>query len=146
MADKYGKYIITDLKRKFTSPYEKEKPENEQKEILALDSSIIKGAFCVESLWFYPDKVNNQNVDVNPHKHDYDEVLALFGTDTKNPYDLGGEVEAWLGDEKHIINKSCIIFLPKGLQHGPFKFTKMVRPIFHFSAGLSESYLGSDKK
>lgn len=138
---KYGKYIITDLKRKFTSPYEEHHGPEEQTEILALDDSILKGAFLVEALWFWPERMNRKEPDVKPHKHDYDEVLAMFGTNLEDPHDLCGEVEAWLGDEKHIINKSCIIFLPKGLQHGPFRFTRLDKPVFHFGIGLTKKYI-----
>ena len=140
--NKYGKYIITELKKKFSSPYEvnKFKPE-EQTEILALDDSIIEGAFVVETVWFWPERVNNPAPDVQPHKHDYDEVLAIFGTNMKDPHDLCGEMEAWLGDEKHIITKSCMIYIPKGLQHGPFKFIRMEKPVFHFSVCLAKTYI-----
>jgi hypothetical protein len=138
---KYGKYIITELKRKFSSPYEEGLTPEDQTEILALDDSIIKGAFHVESLWFWPARMKRTEPDVVPHKHDYDEVLAMFGTNLEDPHDLCGEVEAWLGDEKHIINKSCIIYIPKGLQHGPFKFTRLDRPIFHFGIGLTKKYI-----
>jgi hypothetical protein len=48
---KYGKYIVTELKRKFSSPYEGEYKPGEQTEILALDDGIIKGAFHVEFAW-----------------------------------------------------------------------------------------------
>jgi hypothetical protein len=138
---KYGKYIITELKRKFSSPYEGEYKSEDQTEILALDDSIIKGAFVVESLWFWPERIKRTEPDVQPHQHDYDEVLAMFGTNLEDPHDLCGEVEAWLGDEKHIINKSCIIYIPKGLRHGPFKFTRLNRPVFHFGIGLAKKYI-----
>ena len=137
---KYGKYIITELKKKFSSPWEaKFKPE-EQTEILFLDDDVIKGAFVVECVWFLPARVNRTEPDVQPHKHDYDEVLAMFGTNMDDPHDLCGEVEAWIGDEKHIISKSCLIYLPKGLQHGPFRFTRIDKPVFHFVVCLNKKY------
>ena len=138
---KYGKYIITELKRKFTSPYETEYSPEEQTAILALDDGILRGAFHVEVLWFWPERLKRTQPDVQPHKHDYDEVLAMFGTNLEDPRDLCGELEVWLGDEKHIITKSCILFLPKGLQHGPFKFTRLDRPVFHFGIGMSKKYI-----
>ena len=141
MADtKYGKYIITDLKKKFDSPYETKFRPEEQTEILLLDGDVLQGAFVVEAVWFWPERVNRTEDDVVSHAHDYDEVLALFGTNMDDPHDLGGECEAWLDDEKHIITKSCFIFIPKGLMHGPFKFTKMERPVFHFIVALTNKY------
>jgi hypothetical protein len=138
---KYGKYIVTELKRKFSSPYEGEYKPGEQTEILALDDGIIKGAFHVECVWFWPERAKRTEPDVKPHKHDYDEVLAMFGTNLEDPSDLCGEVEVWLGDEKHVINKSCIIYLPKGLQHGPFRFTRLDKPVFHFGICMAKKYI-----
>ncbi len=34
-----------------------------------------------------------KRVSVQPHKHDYDEVLCFFGTDPEDFYNLNGEVE-----------------------------------------------------
>jgi hypothetical protein len=138
---KYGKYIVTDLKKKFSSPYENTLRPEDQTEVLLLDDDVVKGAFVVDTVWFWPERVTRTESDVKPHKHNYDEVLAIFGTNPKDPHDLGGELELWLGDEKHIITKSALIFLPKGLQHGPVRFTKMDRPIFHFAISLSKKYV-----
>jgi hypothetical protein len=137
---KYGKYIITEPKKKFSSPHEGNIRPEDQTDILLLDDDVLKGAFLVNTVWFWPERINNPVPDIKPHKHDYDEVLAIFGTNMEDPHDLCGELEAWLGDEKHIITKSCIIFLPKGLQHGPFKFTRMDRPVFHFNVCLAKRY------
>ena len=138
---KYGKYIITELKKKFSSPYEMLIRPEDQTEVLFLDEDVIKSSFVIETVWFWPERMNRKEPDVEPHIHDYDEVLAMFGTNMEDPHDLGGEVEAWLGDEKHMINKSCLIYLPKGLQHGPFKFTRLEKPVFHFSIGLAKKYI-----
>ena len=137
---KYGKYIITELKKKFSSPHETYFKPEEQTEILLLDDEVLKGAFVVDTVWFWPERMNRKEPDVKPHKHDYDEVLAVFGTNLQDPHDLGGELEAVIGDETHIITKSCLIFLPKGVQHGPFKFKRLDRPIFHFAIGLTKKY------
>ena len=137
---KYGKYIVTDLKKKFSSPYEEGIRPEDQTEVLLLDDEVVKGAFVVDTVWFWPERVTRTESDVKPHKHNYDEVLAIFGTNPKDPHDLGGELEMWLNDEKHIITKSALVFIPKGLQHGPIRFTKMERPIFHFAISLSKKY------
>jgi hypothetical protein len=47
-------------------------------------------------------------------------------------YELGGEIEFWLEDEKYMLTKSCIIFVPKGMKHCPIVFRRIDRPIFHF--------------
>jgi hypothetical protein len=137
---KYGKYILTELKKKLQSPYETTLRPEDQTEILFLDNEVIEGACVVDTVWFWPARANKTESDVEPHKHDHDEILAIFGTNPDDPHDLCGELEVWLEDEKHIITKSAIIFIPKGLRHGPIRFTRLEKPVFHFGVSLSKKY------
>ena len=52
--------------------------------------------------------------------------------ESKNVFDLGGEIEFWLEDEKYLLTRSCLIFVPAGMKHCPIKFIRIDRPIFHF--------------
>ncbi|MBN2059930.1 MAG: hypothetical protein JW882_05880 [Deltaproteobacteria bacterium] len=132
---KYGKYIVTELKPKvIDSSYEPTYRPGEFLNILNLNDSVIKDAFPVSTNWFFPSEdLTGAERQLKPHTHDFDEVLAMFGSNPEDSYDLGAECEFWLGDEKHVITKSCIIFIPKGLQHGPAGFTRIDRPVFQFS-------------
>lgn len=137
---KYGKYIVTEYKSKVVrASWEPKFPPEEQTHILRLDSEVVEGAFYTECTWFWPIE-GESTPKGQAHKHDFDEVLTFFGTNWEDPHDLCAELEAWLGDEKHIITKSCMIFVPKGLQHGPFRFTRIDRPVFHFSCGTNKMY------
>ncbi len=62
------------------------------------------------------------------HAHDYDEMIINLGTDPKNPDDLGGEVVGFLGDEKHILNKTSAVFIPRNVEHGVAGFNRFDRP------------------
>lgn len=140
MSTKYGKYVITELKPKEgQGHWEPKYRGDELKSMLYLSEDVIKGAFYVEAAWFFPGMViqDDSQDTIKPHAHDYDEVQALFGTNLEDPYDLGGELEFWIDDEKQVINKSCLIFLPKGLRHGPIYWRRMDRPVFHFVAGTA---------
>jgi hypothetical protein len=75
------------------------------------------------------------------HAHDFDEVITFFGTNLEDPHDLCGEIELWLEDEQHIITKSCIVFVPRGMKHGPLIIRRVDRPIFHFAAGPGSVYI-----
>ena len=77
---------------------------------------------------------------VETHTHDFDEVLTFIGTDPDAPYDLCGEIEFWMEDEKLSITKSCSVFVPKGMKHCPFIVRKVYRPIFHFMTGPQGTY------
>jgi hypothetical protein len=133
---KFSKYIITRIvkpeqKHDWSPTY---RPQDRTK-ILRLDDSILKEAKAfAEAAWFWPAMVENEVSarSTKPHVHDYDEVLGLIGTNPDAPYDLCGETEVFLGGERHIINKSSLIYIPAGLEHGPFRENKMTRPMIHF--------------
>ena len=153
---KYDKYIVTELKRNIVeapwSPPISAVEKGKGGRLLFLDNEVVDGAFYLECVWIMPRTGGSPNaenrprgVSVKPHTHDYDEVLSFFGTNPDDFYDLGGEVELWLGDEKHIITKSCIVFIPAGMQHCPLSFLRVDRPIFHFTSGPGKMYFDPKK-
>ncbi len=134
---KYEKYIVSDLKL----------PEQVQAglatynqwatRILWLDEDVVPGAFQTNCSWYRkPSKEG-----AKAHKHDYDEVIAFIGGDPDNPNDLCGEVEFWIEDEKYILNKSTLIFAPKGIKHCPLQVLRADRPIFHFTVVMGGKYV-----
>jgi hypothetical protein len=139
---KYGKYIVTELKRTIDEAPWSSAPgpvgKGKSGRILYLDDEVVTGAFYMEVDWDFPADL--EETPTEAHQHDYDEVLGFFGTDCDNPYDLCGEYELWIGDEKHIITKSCLVFIPKGLKHGPLQTIRVDRPIFAFSVGTAKMY------
>lgn len=141
---KYSNYVITE----YNKPQKdfiwgaKYRP-GDKTPLLYLDSDVIEGAFYLEVHWYWPAMTQNKSEERKslPHTHDYDEVLALIGTNPDDPRDLCGECEAWLNGEKQIINKSCLIFIPKGLEHGPIRMNRIDRPILHFSCGTGKRHV-----
>ena len=105
-----------------------------------LESNVIPGAFYFNALMILQPTPEYSFNDPPMLHEDWDEVVAFFGTDPTDPSDLGGEVEFTIGDEVHIITKSCSVFLPKGLLHGPLNFKKVTRPIIAASTGNSPEY------
>ncbi len=138
---KYGKYIITGARSDLKFPsYRRDAVEiaaGSHTRLIYLDEEVIKGAFYVECVWYW--KGSEQSI-VGVHTHPFDEVITFFGTNPQDPHDLCGEVELWLEDEKHILTKSCLVFVPKGMKHCPLIIRRVDRPIFHFTAGPSRKY------
>ena len=138
---KYGKYIISELKKPQLNAawMPKYRPEDKT-ELLYMDGDTFKDSFYAECCWFWPAMVENPSLDRSskPHKHDYHELIGVIGTNPDDPYDLCGEIEMWLGGERHILTKSSFIFLPAGLEHGPFRELKMERPIFQFECAMTK--------
>ncbi|OGO07832.1 MAG: hypothetical protein A2Y92_04700 [Chloroflexi bacterium RBG_13_57_8] len=77
-----------------------------------------------------------------PHTHDFDEYLSFIGLDADNPDYLGGEVDLCLGEEqeKHTINKSTTVYIPKGMKHLPITFKKIDKPFVLAHLFLTDSY------
>jgi hypothetical protein len=107
--------------------------------LACLDGAGIEGGFYTENVWFYE---GNKDIAFCSHKHDFDEVLAFFGSNTEELIDLCGKTELWLDDEKHILQKSCLIVMPKGLKHCPLIIRSVDRPIFSYFTGAASLYGG----
>ena len=143
---KYGHLIVTELKRNIEeapwSPQDYAVTSGQGGRFLFLDKEVVPGAFYLETVWIMPRprSATKSDAGVKPHVHDYDEVAAFFGTDPKDFHELGAEIEVTLGGEKHTITKSCIIFIPKGLEHGPLSFIEVRKPVFHFTSGPGKMY------
>jgi hypothetical protein len=103
-----------------------------RKTIVNLNDNRVKGA-CFSSFVWYLNTDDPPGPNSNSsHTHDFDEILGFAGSDWEKPDDLCAEVEFWMDNEKYILNKSCMVFVPKGLKHCPLKILKCDRPIFHF--------------
>ena len=147
---KYSKYVITERMldsrdAALPSGVDPESVTNtpSHRKILSLDDHVLKGSLYTEAVWMWPGgtDVYPETAEPAAHAHSYDEVLGWFGTDFKDPYGLGGEIEFWLEDEKFLLTKSCLIFVPKGMRHCPLVIHKVERPIFHFSSGPGDVYV-----
>jgi quercetin dioxygenase-like cupin family protein len=135
---KYGKYIVNELKM----PESKKKIAGEYAKyatrILWLDDSVVEGAFHMNTAWYLKAAATLENVS---HTHDSDEIIGFFGNNPEDPYDLGGEIEIWLEDEKHILTRTSLIFVPAGMKHCPLILRRVDRPIFHFTTVPGGQYI-----
>ena len=134
---KYGKYIVNELKM----PESKKKIAGEYSKyatrVLWLDDNVVEGAFHMNTAWYLKASATLESVS---HTHDSDEIIGFFGNNADKPYDLGGEIEIWLEDEKHVITKSALIFVPAGMKHCPLVINRVDRPIFEFTVGPGTMY------
>jgi hypothetical protein len=139
---KYGKFIITDTDFPPIHPRTKDSYQYNTLWIHEKMPGELQGAFYLETnLVRWPGETTPQT---KPHKHDFDEYIIFMGTNPDDPQDLCGEVEFWLGgEEKHILTRTCAIFIPRGMYHCPFKFTRVDRPIVFVTTGPSNTYVQS---
>jgi hypothetical protein len=138
---KYAKNIITELKSPgfpgISSPKQKAERAQRMKGVLHMDDTVTPGAFYVDLVWFTKGTATEEHA---AHTHDFDEFLTFWGTNPDDPKDLCGEIELWLEDEKHLITRSCLVFIPKGMKHCPLIVRRVDRPILHFAAGTAHRY------
>lgn len=135
---KNSKYIVSELKvpdskKKIAADYKKYATR-----ILWLDDKIVEGAFHMNTAWYLKAAETLENV---PHVHDSDEIIGFFGNNPEDPYDLGGEIEIWLEDEKHILTRTSLVFVPAGMKHCPLILRRVDRPIFHFTTVPGGQYI-----
>ena len=135
---KYSQYIVTDLKAPAFNPDFIARYRKFASRILWMDENVVDGAFHMNTAWYL--KAKAETTEDRPHVHDTDEIIGFFGNDPDDPYDLGGEVEIWLEDEKHVIDRSALIFVPAGMTHCPLVITRVDRPIFHFTIVRGRQY------
>ena len=86
-------------------------------EMFVLNDMVIKGSPRFMVAWFTGPW--DKSRIYKPHCHSCDEVIMFLGSDPQNPRDLGGEIEYWIQDEKFLITKSCILYMPKMVVHAP---------------------------
>ncbi|MFC1921364.1 cupin domain-containing protein [Chloroflexota bacterium] len=139
---KWGKYFITD------SPPNPKHPESRQKNnnmpwenTIYINEELngtIKNAFYLETNMVL--RTTKGDIQGKPHSHDFDEYLVFLGTDPDDQFDLRGEVEFWIEDEKHIITKSCAVFVPGNVPHCPLVIRRVDRPFMFVTTGNSLGY------
>ncbi len=128
---KYADYIITNPPPQFAK-----KPGGpDLQQILMVNSDLIKGSFHVNCAWVWPGPTPGV---YEAHFHPHDEILGFIGTNPDDPGDLGAESELWIDDEKYIITKSYLAYLPKGLVHCPLRMRNVKRPVFHFDIQMTD--------
>lgn len=132
----YGKYVLNELKMPADKPLSEAYKQRATK-VLWMDGENTPGAFNVNVTWLL--KATDFNHD-EAHKHDYDEVIGFFGSDPTRPNELNAKVEFWLEDVQYMLNKSTLLWIPKGLNHCPLRVISVDQPIFHFTTVRSRSY------
>ena len=109
--------------------------------LLSLDGTRIEGAPYADFVWLW--KGSSKGYVEEEHVHDFDEYIGFIGTrGPQDPRGRGGEMEVWLGGEKYLITKSCLIYGPRGLKHCPIRFNRIDSPILFFTGSLG----GKDAK
>lgn len=133
-AMKYDKYFVHETK---SSPLH---PQGSFPGIplMRIDDRFMKGAFYFECIWITGPIPESKAF--KPHSHDCDEYVGFFGSNLEDPFNLYAEIEFWFDDEKHVLTKNCLVFIPSGVWHTPIIINKVERPIFCLSTSPTVKY------
>ncbi len=138
----HGKYVVTQPKENLIVPgWAGNLQRDTSTRVMYLDSEVIKGAFYVECVWFWPT-TNKDIASPAPHIHNYDEVIGFFGTDPNDLNDLGAVIELYIDGGRNVMNQTFLAFVPKGVVHCPLNILEITRPVFHFATGQGKDYVG----
>jgi len=146
-ASEYDKYFITE------TPRHREHPQSRDivSDIPWCDSLVVdgpldggpEGAFYLETcMVLRAGSVEELEV---PHTHDFDEYLLFIGTNPEDQFDLGAEVEMWVGDEKRVLTKTTAVFVPAGVSHCPLVVHSIERPFIFITTGNQSEYERSEE-
>lgn len=82
-------------------------------------------------------------LEKEPHTHDFDEYLIFLGGQLPDLFSsFQAEIDFCIGpeEEKHVIDRPTIIFIPKGLVHCPLNFRRLDKPVLFHAILLSPRF------
>ncbi|GEM_PF-508887 len=158
------KYICTSLQKEHLLPG----PTPEERRELAaqgkrlglehvhwIDRDVIPGAYYGETTWMWPSYFPNQVTwdelasagkrlpILNPHAHDFPELLSWWSVDPNRPEDID-PMFMQIEDEVIPLTSSWVAYVPAGLSHMPILAGKhgptVTRPTLHWTAGPGGVY------
>jgi len=139
-GSRYVRYIITEpAPHRLSSPTDQPPPPPPKRtarttQIVSLNEDVSPGSFYVDFVWIWSGEMT---MAPEPHSHTFDEMIGIVGypADREKPRVVGGDVSIMLGDEKHVLKQSSLVFVPKGLSHCPIEFKNIKTPALCFTIG-----------
>jgi len=116
-------------------------PEGSLSRLVWIDGAKLEGAPYLEALWYH---MTNGEGGPETHIHDFDELIGFMGGDAANPKELHGTVSIFLDGETVTFDKSCVMYIPRGMTHSPIKILHLDDSIIHFSGGNGGSYVKTE--
>ncbi len=138
-GSRYARYILTEPRPHAPSspadrPPTPPRPTAKATQVVSLDGEVSPGGFYIDFVWIWS---GNMTMSPQPHAHDFDEMIGIIGypADRDNPRAVGGDVSVTLAGEKHDIEKSALIYVPRNLPHCPLDFKNITKPVLVFTLG-----------
>jgi len=133
---RYGRYILTEPRPHGSGPppdMPPGPPPARTTQVVSLDGAASPGGFYIDFVWIWSGEIT---MSPQAHTHDFDEMIGIIGANGReDPRTVGGDVSITLGDEKHDITQSSLVFVPNGLPHCPLEFHNITKPVLCFTMG-----------
>ena len=130
MADsKYGKYILRQTKPGAKGP------------AIPVAFEGAKDWSGIQHRMTWNHIVKPVVLEKEPHSYNFDKFLCFLGNDPADSFTFGAEVELTMGkeSEKHVIDHTSIVCIPKGTVYGPVNFKKVTKPILFCEISMGSS-------
>jgi ferredoxin len=98
--------------------------------ISRLDTDAMAGSNFYVAHWVLPHEESMPGVGHPPHVHKDAELIWVIGGDPEHPEELGAEIEVYLGPEmeRHLITKTCVLYIPPYFMHCPWRIIRTTKP------------------
>jgi hypothetical protein len=123
----YGKYLVRKPAYEViaTTPV---KNRQEPASMTFMNKNLVPECdIYVEGGWVFGMPDPNPHIFEHVHR-DFEELVLHFGTDYEHPEELGGEIDFSLGGQSLKLDKTALIYVPKGISHGPLIWKKYSAP------------------
>ena len=142
---KFDKYFITETPPNPLHPQTRNKVSDFPWRNLPISvngelDGTLPGAFWIEPNIVMRTNEGGPETGTKPHVHDFDEYLLFMSFNPDDTENLGGEVELWMEEEKHIFTKTTLVFIPRGLYHCPLYIRKVDRPFGFIAIANTPKY------
>jgi hypothetical protein len=143
-AQKTSKYIVNkpgrypdELKGKRANVAEPV-PGVKTTHLITATDKIIDKYFYVDTTWLWSGGAKEPVG--RSHSHDYAQVIGLIGGKPGADQDLDGEITIWLDGHKETFTKNHLVYIPAGVIHGPFLFSKINTPVLFTVIAMNGQY------
>jgi quercetin dioxygenase-like cupin family protein len=143
-AAKTSKYIVNtpgsfpDELRGKTGTTKDPVPGVKTTHVATATDKVIPNYFYTDTTWLWSGAA--KEAVGRAHTHDYAQVIGLIGGYPGNDQDLDGEITIWLDGHKETFTKNHLIYIPAGVVHGPFLFTKIGHPVLFLVIAMNGQY------
>jgi len=150
MATKQSKYIVNtpgdypdELKGK-TGTSKNPVPGVKTTHLITATDKVIDKYFYTDTTWLWSGAAKEPVGQA--HIHDYSQVIGLVGGKEGADQDLDGEITIWLDGHKETFTKNHLVFIPAGVVHGPFMFSKINTPVLFLVIAMNGQYSAKPAK